>query len=203
MKNKDRIWKDSKPMMFGMAVPDFREQPLKPLPDGCETPYDFFTLFMPDSFVDNMAEVSKRYAVRKGKPELQHKLTSNNIRISHAIMYMTGYISPSNRRMYWEEREDTRNTFVKNAMSRNTFGEVVRHTYFVDSVIPDPEDKFWKVRPLFDQLNSTAKLYVRQPERVSIDEGMIKYFGPHPLKQFMRGKPHRFGYKVRIFIIYF
>jgi hypothetical protein len=33
---------------------------------------------------------------------------------------------------------------------------------------------------------------------VCTDEAMIKYFGPHPLKQFIRGKPTRFGYKVWI-----
>jgi len=27
---------------------------------------------------------------------------------------------------------------------------------------------------------------------------MVPYFGPHPLKQFVRGKPHRFGYKIWI-----
>ena len=52
------------------------------------------------------------------------------------------------------------------------------------------------MRYLFDQLNKAAKLYVQHPERVAIDEGVVKYFGPHPLKQFMKGKPHRFGYKV-------
>jgi len=64
-------------------------------------------------------------------------------------------------------------------------------------VDPDPEDRFWKVRPLFDHLNSTAKQWVRQNKAVSIDEAIVKYFGPHPLKQYMKGKPHRFGYKVR------
>lgn len=30
---------------------------------------------------------------------------------------------------------------------------------------------------------------------LSVDESMVKYFGHHPCKQFMRGKPIRFGYK--------
>jgi hypothetical protein len=64
--------------------------------------------------------------------------------------------------------------------------------------VPDPDDRFWKVRPLYDHLNKMAKKYVVIPENVSIDEGMIKYFGPHPLKQFIRGKPIRFGYKMWI-----
>lgn len=31
---------------------------------------------------------------------------------------------------------------------------------------------------------------------VSVDESMVKYFGPHSLKQFLRGKPALSGFKV-------
>ena len=34
--------------------------------------------------------------------------------------------------------------------------------------------------------------------QVAVDEGMIKYFGPHTLKQFMQGKPTRFENKIWI-----
>ena len=141
-------------------------------------------------------KTSQQYAARKDRPEAATKITSSSMRTAMAIMYMTGYITPSTRRMYWEQREDTENMFVRKAMAKNTFSEIVRNTYFVESVDPDAGDRFWKVRPLFDQLNKTAKKWVRQPEKVSIDEAIVKYFGPHPLKQFMKGKPHRFGYKV-------
>jgi DNA excision repair protein ERCC-6 len=138
------------------------------------------------------------YAVRRGRPDLQSKLTSNNLRTSMAIMYLTGYLTPSNRLLFWENRPDCSNMFVKRAMSRNLFQDIVRFTYFVDTVVPDAADRFWKVRPLFDHLNKTAKQYVQPPATVSVDEGMVKYFGPHPLKQFIRGKPVRFGYKMWI-----
>ena len=29
-----------------------------------------------------------------------------------------------------------------------------------------------------------------------MDESMIRYFGPYPLKQFIKGKPTRFGFKI-------
>lgn len=185
-----------------MAVPDFRPQPLKDLPPGCSTPYDFHKLFLDDNFMEYLVTVSKLYAGRKNKPDVSAKITSSSLRLTMAIMHMTGYISPSNRRMYWEQREDTQNLMVKKAMSRNVFSDLIRSTYFTDKTVPDPQDKYWKVRSLFDQLNKTAKMYVQPPEHVSIDEGIIKYFGPHPLKQYMKGKPHRFGYKVSTFPFY-
>ena len=33
-------------------------------------------------------------------------------------------------------------------------------------------------------------------ENLSIDESMVPYFGRHSCKQFIRGKPIRFGYKI-------
>lgn len=194
--NKDRIWKTKKPMMFGMSVPQFTPPPFKILPDDVNTPYDFHKLFLDDEFVNHLVHVSKLYSTRKYRSEVQQKLSNNNIRVSIAIMHMTGYLTPANRNMYWEQREDTQNQFVRKAMSKNMFSDIIRNTYFVDRVDPDPEDRFWKVRPLFNQLNKTAKKWVTQPETVSVDEAIIKYFGPHPLKQYMKGKPHRFGYKV-------
>jgi hypothetical protein len=194
--NKDRKWTATKPPIFGMSVPEFQQQPLKKLPEDTHTPYDFYKLFVDDLFVEKVVKSSKLYAERKGRPEIQQKINSNSLRICHGIMYMTGYITPANRNMYWEKREDTSNSQVKRAMPQRVFSSINSNTVFVESEDPDPTDKFWKVRLLFQQLNKTAKQYVKHPEKVSIDEAMIKYYGPHPLKQFMRGKPHHFGYKV-------
>jgi DNA excision repair protein ERCC-6 len=198
VKNKDRLWVSCQPRLFGLCVPDFIDQPLPAVPDECKTPYDFHKLFLSDEFVDKMAQASQMYAVRKGRTDIPAKISNDSLRTSIAIMHMTGYLTPANRMMYWQQREDSSNSFVKKAMSRNVFIDITRHTYFVESSEPVPGDRFWKTRPLFDQLNATAKQYVRQPECVCVDEGMVKYFGPHPLKQFMRGKPVRFGYKVWI-----
>jgi hypothetical protein len=127
---------------FGLAVPEFVEQPLKTLPAGCDTPYDFHKLFLDDKFVDEMVSVSKQYAIRKGRMEVEPKLTHNTMRTSIAVMHMTGYLNPSNSRMYWEHREDTMNPFVKKAISRNMFTHVIQNTYFVERITPDPSDKF-------------------------------------------------------------
>ena len=195
--NKNRTWSKQIPANFGGQVPAFQPQPSPGVPPDCKTPLDYFKLFVDDRFVENMAAHSQVYAVKKYNcPEAQKVLTPNMIRTSQAIMFMTGYLTPSNRAMYWEVREDTGNSFVKKAMSRDTFKKVIRFTYFVDRDKPDENDRFWKVRPLFDQLNETAKKYVKPTEMVSVDEAMVKYFGPHPLKQYIRGKPTPFGYKV-------
>jgi hypothetical protein len=86
---------------------------------------------------------------------------------------------------------DTQHAYVKKAMTRDTFRTVTCYTYFTEPEEQDLSDPFWKVRPLFNEINTTAKQLVQQTEYVSVDESMVRYFGPHPLKQAIREKPER------------
>jgi len=132
VRNSARIWEDDT-RVFGLAVPEF-SAPVRPvIPDDCTTPYDYWTLFVTDDFVEELAKMSQAYAIKRDKPN-PHKLTPNNLRLSMAIMYMTGYSTPSARHLYWENRKDTMNIAAKEAMGRNTFNEVIRGTYFTSKV---------------------------------------------------------------------
>lgn len=60
----------------------------------------------------------------------------------------------------------------------------------------DNNDKLSKVRPYLDMLRDNCLDFAIWEKESSIDECMIPYYGRHSLKQFTRGKPIRFGYKV-------
>lgn len=45
-------------------------------------------------------------------------------------------------------------------------------------------------------MNEKFGLYFPVEENLSIDESMIPYYGRHSSKQFIRGKPIRFGFKL-------
>ena len=193
LKNKDRVWSDK---VSESKVPEFIELPFIPVPDNCNSPYDFFKLFIDDEFIDQIVEESVSYATLCNQTGHAAKINHSSMRVFQAVMFITGYSTPANRKMFWEMREDGMNMLVKKNIARDDFISIIRYSHFAST--PNPDDRFWKVRMLFDKLNATAKKFVRQPEHVAVDEGMIKYFGPHPLKQFMRGKPTRFGYKIWI-----
>ncbi|KAK9753011.1 Transposase IS4 [Popillia japonica] len=46
-----------------------------------------------------------------------------------------------------------------------------------------------------DILNKNFRQWGFFHENLSVDEAMVKYFGHHPAKQFIRVKPVRFGFK--------
>ncbi|KAF2879462.1 hypothetical protein ILUMI_26709 [Ignelater luminosus] len=52
-----------------------------------------------------------------------------------------------------------------------------------------------KLRPLIEKVNELFVRYTPVSENMSIDESMIPYFGRNGCKQFICGKPIRFGYK--------
>ncbi|XP_065651777.1 piggyBac transposable element-derived protein 3-like [Hydra vulgaris] len=196
-KNKDRTWRNTCGPCFRAKVPEFQEITMKSLvDDDCILPHNFLCLFLDDKFIQNVSNMSSKYGCRKGYPEKAFLMNKDNLLTSIAIMYVTGYITPANRRLYWEEKEDAQNMFIKRAISRDIFNDVLKFTYFVDEHNVDLTDAFGKLRPLFDEINSSAKRLVHQSEFVSVDETMVRYFGPHPLKQAIREKPERYGWKV-------
>ena len=183
-KNKERLWRRSPEAHFGDDVPPFQPVlPSSPVNDNLYLPYDFLHLFITDEFLDTVSHKSKLYCIRKGAMDKAALLTKDNLLTSMGIMYLSGYMTPAQKELWWENRQDTQNMYVKKAMSRDVFRKVTSHTYFVEPENQDLSDPFWKVRPLFNEINNTAK---QQSEFVSVDESMIRYFGPHPLKQAIR-----------------
>lgn len=66
----------------------------------------------------------------------------------------------------------------------------------------DKGDKYAKVRPLYDALNKNFFDLTPHEEHHSVDESMVPYFGRHSLKQFIRNKPIRYGYKTWVATTY-
>jgi hypothetical protein len=59
-------------------------------------------------------------------------------------------------------------------MPRDRYEEIGRHLHFVDnSISPDPEDKFWKIRKLFHLFNDSFQEEFNIGRDVSVDESLI------------------------------
>ena len=100
--------------------------------------------------------------------------------------------------MYWSEDDDLGVECVKRAFSKNRFLELKRYMHFCDNEArPNDEvDKYYKIRPLLKLCQTNFAKFSFLHERFSIDEKMVQYFGRNKLKQYIKGKPIRFGYKI-------
>ena len=114
------------------------------------------------------------------------------------ILLLSGYCTEPRRRLYWATESDTYNKMVATTtMRRNRFEDIMSFFHGANNANLLIEDKFGKVRPFLNILNRNflASSHGFGPTDVSIDESMISYYGRHPTKQFIRGKPIRWGYK--------
>jgi hypothetical protein len=76
-----------------------------------------------------------------------------------------------------------------------SFISICRYIHFADNRLLPSTDKAFKIRPLLDLLNKKFMQWGVCDAKASIDESMVAYYGRCSLKQFIRGKPIRFGYK--------
>ncbi|XP_070762803.1 piggyBac transposable element-derived protein 3-like [Enoplosus armatus] len=159
--------------------------------EATDDPVDIFLTFYPKSLRDATLEMSNLYAKQKGKTL---NLTEDELLTFYGILLTSGYNTVPRRRLLWSDDFDVSNTAVKDAMRRNRFDEIMSSVHLVDNM-KITADPFFKVRPLFEHLNSINKA-IPIAENVAVDEMMIEYFGRHGCKQFIRGKPIRFGYKI-------
>lgn len=142
-------------------------------------------------FLKDMFEL---YARQKGDHSFQ--TTVEEIKCFIAILYVSGHLQVPRWRMLWEVDTDTYNPLVANAMRRNRFDTLKKYCHCADNTNLPLDDKFAKVRALFDMLNQRFLNHALLKEKLSIDESMVPYFGRHGTKQCIRSKPIRYGYKI-------
>jgi len=158
------------------------------------TPTTLFEQFFNDEVILDLIENTNKYATQKGKHSFQ--TTPNEFRLFLAILFNSGYAPLPRRRLYWEPTDDVHNAAISNAMTRNRFEDMMSCVHVADNENLADGDRFAKVRPLFTALNAKFLDSFPRQKNISIDESMIPYYGRHSLKQYIRGKPIRFGYKV-------
>ena len=144
-----------------------------------------------EEWIASLCEQSKNYAHQKGIPCTE--INAENMKVFLAILILSGYNKVPNRRLYWSESPDTQNKLVIDSTRRDTFEQIMRCLHFNDNMAMDG-DRFFKVRPLFEHLNQANK--DEKVEFYSIDEIMVPYYGRHGDKQYIRGKPVRFEFKL-------
>ena len=82
-------------------------------------------------------------------------------------------------------------------MSKNRFMALKKYFHLNNNLeIPENcKDRCFKIRPLIDKMNENFMQLGFFSDKYSVDEKIVGYYGRHPIKQFIRGKPVRFGFK--------
>lgn len=164
-----------------------------------KTPVQIFEKFFTEDIMVYITKETVRYAAAV-KNDTSMSLSPEEIRAFMGILIFSGYHKLPSEKNYWSEEEDLGVDIVKKCMSRNRYLKIKRYIHFNDNDLVqnnnNKNDKGFKVRPLITMINESFQQFGIFVKDLSIDEMIVKYFGRHGLKQFIRGKPIRFGYKL-------
>lgn len=158
-----------------------------------KSPLEYFYQFFDDSIISRIVNETNRYAQQKNRVQT---VSDPEIRAFIGVLILSGYVPVPRRKLFWERDRDTHSELVAESITRDTFDYIMSNIHIQDNNVLNPTDKFAKVRPLFQHLNEKFMENGRLEQMHSVDEAMVPYHGRHGTKQFLKGKPIRYGYKL-------
>ena len=97
--------------------------------------------------------------------------------------------------MYWDFDHFIGNNVIQNSLTRGRYQEILQNLHFADNSKQDQSNKGYKIRPIIDDLNrSFHESYSNEPKQ-SIDEHMAKFKGRSSMRQYLKIKPVKLGFK--------
>lgn len=155
---------------------------------------ELFELFFTDEIWSHIQSETTKYALSLNCAD--PKITISELKCFFGILILSGYNKLPGKTFYWDSGDDVGNKFVKDAMRRDRFVTIMRFMHWADNTKVSETDKLWKIRPVADMLQNKFFQHFIPTEHINYDESMVKYYGRHAIKQCIKMKPVRFGYKV-------
>lgn len=152
---------------------------------SCFSLTELFELFFTDDVWDHIQTETTKYALSLKCPDPQ--ITKSEIKCFFGILI----VSSRREKVFlglWCGN-DMRNEFVSNLMRRERFIAIMPFMHWADNSRMSTDDKVWKIRPVIDMLQAKFLENFVPTEHLNYDESMIKYFGRHGLRQFIKSKP--------------
>ncbi|KAJ8349612.1 hypothetical protein SKAU_G00247420 [Synaphobranchus kaupii] len=163
---------------------------------------DFFMLFFTQAIVADICgftnwqgwELVLNRASYAGVEGVWNEVTPDEFyRFMGLLIYMGFHVLPDMHR-YWGTKS-LQGSWARSFMSRDRFKALLAARHVVDPATEDNQDRLKKLRYLMDHLKQKCQELFQPNQNLAIDERMVKSKGRSGLKQFMKGKPTRWGFK--------
>lgn len=164
----------------------------------------FFSKSVVQTIIDNTnANAAKR--IEAGKKFVWKALTVNDFYIFMAIIIFSGLVHVHHRADYWKRQWPYNFSFPHEKMSRNRF-ETILWSLHLSNPKDDEEndrkkntadyDRLFKIKPLYTDIVTACKAVFHPYQNISIDERMVASKARNSMKQYMKEKPTKWGYKL-------
>lgn len=159
----------------------------------CSTPLEFFRLFISESLVLQFVQATNQYANHKYNNNWTNTTREEMNRFIAAIIYMGIYPHPT-LQSYWSA--DARSPFVTRLFPNRERFLRLNRCFYIATGQRDTTDAIWHVRPLVAALTTSFPKQFNPPQILVIDESMVPCKARSKLKQYIKAKPYKWGYKV-------
>jgi hypothetical protein len=159
-----------------------------------DSPLDFLQLFLPPGLVQQWADYTNDYAQQRGA-EREWRTTAPELYAFLGVHIYMGICNLPRWHMYWSELYQQ--PFVASVFPRWRFEQLLRYFH----VAPPPTvaaaaDPLSRVRPLIQSLQLSFSHYYLPTQSLTIDDALVGFKGRASIKQYIRSKPHKWGFKV-------
>ena len=97
---------------------------------------------------------------------------------------------------YWESDDYVGNEGIRNVTTRERFKEILQNIHLADNSKSNKySDKECKIRSLIDYFNKVFPEAMSDDSEQTINEHMVKFKGRPSMKQHVKNKPIKWGYK--------
>lgn len=142
--------------------------------------------------IAKFAECTMMYAHQKN--DIHFSCTENDIKKLFGLHILMGNFKFPRVRMYWDTT--LKMNVFPDAMPVNKFFKIRNYLHCVNNLTDqNPNDKFWKVRPIYDDIQKYCSTLKKERE-ISVDEQIAPFKGSHEMKQYLPSKPHPWGFKI-------
>ena len=157
------------------------------------SPIEFFHLFLPLEFIEKMVEATNLYGRGKFGERWVPTTLEEIKRIFAAVIFM-GIFQTKNIQNYFSR--DGKTEFMSKLFpSRDRFLSVYR-CFYINRGGRNVRDPLWHVRPLINLLSEKFPMYYTPSHVLTLDEALVPCKARSTLKQYIKSKPHKWGYKI-------
>ncbi|KAG7219363.1 hypothetical protein INR49_019095 [Caranx melampygus] len=199
---------------------DIKPDPLRFLPARTPGPtfdtirtwsaLSLFQLFFSDSVVRKIIANTNANAARRKQAGMSFRwevLTVNGFYTFLAIVIFTGLVSVHHRSDYWRTKWPYNFPFPSEKMTRDRFEAILWSLHLSDPKEDEENekkrntpkyDRLFKIKPLYTEMVDACKAYFQPYQNLSIDERMVASKACIRLKQYIKNKPTKWGYKLYV-----